>query len=208
MSTRSMILITGKDEYTTQTYSLYKHSDGYPTGNLPIILEAIKRAKEIVDASNKRWADCNSPGDERTIQPNMLTGCVIGAATSEYGMGASIEETYQTLFKPEMVDHGDIEWMYLLNTDDNTLKIYGCEYEIGYRDPMSYVEELKDECQDDEAKETKDLLAQIKKTGFTVNPPKKPAKKPVKKTAKKKPASKPTVQKTVNIFKTNKKKKG
>jgi len=201
MATRSMIIITGKDEYHTQTYSLYKHSDGYPTGNLPIILDAIKRAKEIVAASNERMKKFNSKREERTIQPNMLTGLVIGAATSEYGMGAALEESYQTEFKPEMVDHGDIEWMYLLNTDDNTLKIYGSDYDKGYKDPMAYIQCLRDECQDDEAKETKDLLAKIKKAGFTVNPEKKPIKKPVKKTAKK------TVTKTVNMFAKKKEKK-
>lgn len=50
MSTRSIILVTGKDSYRGEkTVRLYKHSDGYPTGNLPIIADALKQANKLVN---------------------------------------------------------------------------------------------------------------------------------------------------------------
>lgn len=47
MSTRSLIVVTGSGRYNSvETFVLYKHSDGYPTGNLPIIEEAFDNTYE------------------------------------------------------------------------------------------------------------------------------------------------------------------
>lgn len=48
MSTRSIILVKGKGRYCENVIRLYKHSDGYPTANLPIIYNTLKICLDII----------------------------------------------------------------------------------------------------------------------------------------------------------------
>ncbi len=75
MSTRSIIVITGDGKHgTAQTIRLYKHSDGYPTGNLPIIAEALTKAKEQCKETNERFQIDNP----RTPSVEQVTGLLKG----------------------------------------------------------------------------------------------------------------------------------
>lgn len=177
MSTRSIIVLTGAAE----TIRLYKHSDGYPTGNLPVILEAIENGQRLTKEHAERFKE-----NPKLISVDTLCGLIIGAATSVYGMGARIdsydddEAVYQEHFEPKHLgNQSDLEWIYLINLDNQTLSIFGGGYtgevpQVAFKngevDPVSYTKKLYPEYQDREAKETRELVSKIEALGFKVNP--------------------------------------
>jgi len=181
MSTRSIILVTGASQYSgTETYQLYKHSDGYPTGNLEIIADAIKKCAGLIKANADKWGNSK---ESKPWGPSMLTGAIIGEATSIYGMGAFVEETYGEKLAPKHLGvQCDLEWIYIIDVNQKTVKIYGggytgnapqAAYKKGPVNPEIHCQNLKDEYQADELKEIKELVARIEKLGFAVNPKKK-----------------------------------
>lgn len=172
MSTRSIIVITGPAQYSGhETVRLYKHSDGYPSGNLPIIVEALVNGKRL----QKEYKE-----ETRPLKVETMTGLLIGAATSIYGMGAKPEETYMEEFKPEHLgDQSDLEWIYLLNLQNRTVEIYGGgfsgelpqrAYEKGVVDPLQYAYQLQSAYRASEIKMIESAIKQIESLGFKVNP--------------------------------------
>mgnify|MGYP003657806005 CR=1 FL=1 len=176
MSTRSIIVITGQEVHRdTQTTRLYKHSDGYPTGNLPAILEALKIANDQIKGQNDRaWTRT-----EATVTHSQLMGLLIGQCTSAYGMGLRLEKSYQGELKPiHLGSQFDLEWIYVIDTDKKSLSIYGGGYsgespqkilKEGTVNPMTYAEILREECQEEERKNILKLIDGIEKEGFKVN---------------------------------------
>lgn len=175
MSTRSIIVVTGKSKYGTQseTVRLYKHSDGYPTGNLPVIIEALKKSVEQHKEQCKRFKEefCFSK-----LNVEQVTGNLIGAATTVYGMGASIEECVGDEFSPEHLgSQSDLEWIYIVDLSLRQVRIYGggftgkspqYAYNKGTIDPLIYAERLRAEYQSDEAKETEKLVNELIDVGY------------------------------------------
>lgn len=191
MSTRSIIVITGKAKYSGEsTIRLYKHSDGYPTGNLPIILQALKQATDQVNAHNEIFKSSLS---KQSINVEQLTGLVIGASTSVYGIGARIDDDYlndstkqaaynqalnKTTAKQLLGNQSDLEWIYVIDLNKKDVSIYGggytgnvpsVAYKKGAVNPLKYIENLKSEYQDRESLQTIALIADIQSQGFTVN---------------------------------------
>jgi hypothetical protein len=191
MSTRSIILITGDGKHgTAQTIRLYKHSDGYPTGNLPIIAEALSKAKEQCKETNQRFQTDNP----RIPSVEQVTGVLIGLATDSYGMGARLDDDgdgktafYNEKFKPKHLGRqGDLEWVYVVNLDNNTVKVFGGGYtgdgpqrafKKGVVDPREYANQLKEEYQESELKAIDESIQAIEATGFKLNPKRKSRKK-------------------------------
>lgn len=182
MSTRSIIIVTGKDLYENdRTVRLYKHSDGYPTGNLPLIYEALSKAKSQCDVDFERFKT-----KRRIPNVDQVVGILIGAATDVYGMGMRIDAcdedaaTYSEKFKPKHLGcQGDLEWIYVVNLTDFTVKVYGggysgelpqYTYKNGVVDPLQYADQLYPEYQDSERKEIQDGINSIESLGFKVNP--------------------------------------
>lgn len=178
MSTRSIIVVTGKSKYNgVKTTRLYKHSDGYPTGNLPIIEKALMRALRQNQTKAVRFSE-PSP---QPIGVDQLVGLIIGEATDEYGMGARIDDSGEFLeaFKvSHLGDQWDLEWMYIVDLENKTVSIYGGDftngpkaaYKRGTKDPLSYVKKLRRECQADETLATQTVVNDIEAWGFKVNP--------------------------------------
>jgi hypothetical protein len=175
MSTRSIIVITGKDDYNrSQTTRIYKHSDGYPTGNLAIINNAIERGLRLVSENNSRFKD------NREMNTNCLAGLVLGEATTVYGMGAYIEERFEEELKPaHLGNQWDLEWIYVIDVSAKTVNIYGGGYtgkapqhalRKGAVDPMTYIKRLCEDYQASEKKELKKLITSIEAWGFKINP--------------------------------------
>jgi hypothetical protein len=190
MSTRSIILVHGQDLYEANaTVRLYKHSDGYPSANLPIIQTALLMAQQ------------HQYDDDKTglrINVSTMVGLLIGAATDEYGMGARIdrdEAQYAEKFEPKHLgDQADLEWIYVVDLYAKTVSIYGGGYtgkspqaafKKGCADPLSYVDCLVDEAKDDERTAIKEAIKGIEAWSFKVNPEKP---KPVRKTKAQKQA--------------------
>jgi len=176
MSTRSIIVITGKQRIHSkhdQTVRLYKHSDGYPTGNLPIIVETLKKAQKQIKAYNKG----SIRSEKASLHVDQVVGLLIGEATSVYGQGANVDAYGEDTgiggaFEPSLLGkHGDVEWHYIVDLENKTVGIYGGgdsqeAFKIGPADPFSYALNLYPEYQEDCRQETARLLAQITKLGF------------------------------------------
>lgn len=186
MSTRSIILVTGNDHYNSpKTVRLYKHCDGYPTGNLSLILEALDTTIKDLKDYNKRWAKLSEP---KPMNVSHLVGKIIGASTDVHGIGANID-TYEddaadydeTFNLKHLGNQSDLEWIYVVDVTKSTVKIYGGGYtggspQIAYKkgvvNLLNYIKSLKSEYQAAESKETLELVAAIEKLGFKVNPKK------------------------------------
>ena len=180
MGTRSIIMVTGLCKHKqNETYRLYKHYDGYPTGNLDIIRDAIKKGIELRDEYNTRFPE-DSARFKTHLTPQGLTGLIIGAASSPDGMSTILEERWhqEPLNENMLGDQGDLEWIYIVNTDTQSVGIYGGEYtgngpEVAYQkgfvNPLIYIESLRDDCQNDERVETLELVKSIKDLGYSVN---------------------------------------
>jgi len=128
MSTRSQIVI--KDDYSEQWF--YRHSDGYPSGNLPQLFKFMSwlnegkirnnveqsagwliligaREYDTYYAKNQKGEYSDIPKDD-IARPN---DCDI---SSGWKCGA-----YEICSCREL--HGDVEWLYTIDLQDNTIEI-------------------------------------------------------------------------------------
>jgi len=187
----------GYDGSGTQATRLYQHSDGYPTNVLPTILDALKGVRK---KAVKHWESSFTRPDRQgekdfdfftvPLNSELLAGCYIAEETSGYGMGARFESTtyletdIQAEWDAETAkkvygDHGDIEWLYVINAIDRSIKVYGGGYDGGWPadtaakgtiDPLSYVDDLTDEYQVSEAAAITKATRGLNRIGFPVNP--------------------------------------
>jgi len=186
MSTRSIILITGKSRYGDPgTIRLYKHSDGYPTGTLGVIQAAL--AKSI--NQQREYAERFKEPKPDPVGVEQVVGNLIGESTTVHGQGARVEESFEEPFEPNHLgNQSDLEWIYLVDLDSNAVKIFGGGYtgqrpqaalKLGPVNPEQYAKDLRAECQAGKIEETNRLVESIKAIGFSVNAnqPTKPTKK-------------------------------
>ena len=161
MSTRSIIIVTGLDHYGRKsTFRLYKHSDGYPTGTLDVIRDALKDACKIVmDDSNETRAHYKRPMFKNIaelqsyvpepksyesiakLSPSLVAGKLIGHGAHEYGMGIRLEKEYSGQeFNPSIHagNQGDLEWIYIIDLQACACNVFGGGY-IG-AGPMAHLE--------------------------------------------------------------------
>lgn len=195
MSTRSVIVVTGKNKYgQSETIRLYKHSDGYPTGVLPIIQEAIKAVqKTVLDESNicrkgddvfKTFAAVRNHTPEKfesvySMTSQHLAGKLIGLGSDCYGMGIQLEESFKDAFHARHLgSQSDLEWMYVVDLEAMTCEVYGGGYtgnspaydmRKGFVDPASYADKLIESCQARERLAIKAACDGIKRLGFSIN---------------------------------------
>lgn len=189
MSTHGIILVTGKTHYGhDKTIRIYKHCDSYPSGNLLLIAEALAKAKQQCDEHNESFKS------SKPLLPTVdqVVGLIIGAATGVFGMGARIDTEgdqdekaaiYNEKFKQKHLgNQWDLEWLYIVNLDDNSVKVYGGGYsgespqhlyKKGTVDPLSYAEQLKKEYQQQERIEIQNEVTSIETAGFKMNPKRK-----------------------------------
>lgn len=175
MSTRSIIVVTGRSRYRSEfeTIRLYKHSDGYPTGNLPIILKSIQKSKEIEEDNNTGFKQSSG----LKITADSFAGLVVGEAVTMYGMGARIEKRYFEELNPDHLGgQCDLEWIYIVNTEKRTVEIYGGGFtgkapqfalKKGMVDPVIYAKRYRDESF--ALKITQEMVKAIEAEGYSVN---------------------------------------
>jgi len=125
MSTRSQIII--KDDYSEQWF--YRHSDGYPSGNLPQLFKFMSWLKEgkirnnveqssgwlILIGADEYGYDYNFDTDKKTRRKNLFkpNGKKLGCG---WKCGA-----YEICSCKEL--HGDVEWLYTIDLQDDTIEI-------------------------------------------------------------------------------------
>lgn len=194
MSTRTTIVFIGTNGYDgsgRQATRLYQHCDGYPTSVLPTILDTLRAVRKKAEAHwHRRPSEKNFDFFTTPINSELLAGCYIGEETSGFGMCASFEDTTyleaDEAFKWDEEtqgkvygNHSDIEWLYVVNAIDRSIKVFGGGYTgdlprhtvaKGTVDPMSYVEDLNEPYKDKEAASIKKAILSLGRIGFPVNP--------------------------------------
>ena len=156
MGTRSSIFVKKTDNKgITKFYRFYKHWDGYPTGNLSLIINLL-----VLDSKVKQ-----------PIKKLMALASELDNQKSEY------EGTKSTL--NEIVshnEHGDLEWTYLVDLDQKSVDI--AESQNGtsdallankLTDPLKYVNRLIESARSSESLRTKEYVNRINSLGFKVN---------------------------------------
>ena len=196
MSTRSIIVVHGEDLYEkNKTVRLYKHSDGYPTGALEVIQNAIELIQK------HKYEDYKTKAVR--INVSTMVGMLIGAGTSEYGMGVRIDSTWTENGPEQLAEYNeafetkhlggqsDLEWIYIIDVAKQTVSIFGGGYtgknaqSFKLANPYDYANCLIKECQASEIAETDKLIRYIEAWGFKVL-----CKKPASKHKQSKPSLK------------------
>ena len=168
MSTRSIIILTSK----TKTVRVYKHCDGYPTGNLPVIAEAIQKTlgskKGAVKKLEKKLG--------MQFDVDNLAQAILKVAELDK---SNLEEQFSSSLKPKHLgDQSDLEWIYVVDVDAKTVNVYGGGYtgnlpQVAFRkgvvDPMSYIKALYPEYQKREGDFIQEAINEIIKVGFKLN---------------------------------------
>jgi hypothetical protein len=172
MSTRSIILVTSK----TKTVRIYKHCDGYPTGNLPVIADALKNmlGKPCKDVK-KLNSMLGIQFDVDSIAKEIMTVAELDAS--------NLEAQYKGPLKPaHLGNQGDLEWIYVVDLSKKSVDVYGGgytgngpqgAYKKGTVDPMRYVDCLYPEYRAKEGVLIKQAVEALEKLKFKVNAKKK-----------------------------------
>lgn len=197
MSTRGAIIFIGANNYNgtgTKSVRLYQHCDTYPTNMLPLLLDTLR---EVRKKSADHWKHISyaHPGKDFDwisvpIHAELLAGCFIAAGTTGFGMGAELEKSVylETDVQAEWDDetrhkvygnHGDLEWVYVVNSIDRSIRVYGGGYTDtvpaskvaeGTVDPLSYIDNLTEDYQAGETARIKSATRSLSRIGFPVNP--------------------------------------
>ena len=171
MSTRSIIIVTGmtsEEPRVETTVRFYKHCDGYPSGTLPIIRLAIEVSKILTGQAKCQ----NIVQFFKTIAKLPLD--------QDFDKSCRKKAYYEAA--PFLLSHlgnqVDLEWIYILNTNDNSLKIYGGGFknispqefiQRGLANPEVYVNSLYPKYREVELEIIKQSVLDIEKTDFSVN---------------------------------------
>lgn len=103
MSTRANIIIESRGEYLI----FYRHSDGYPEGTLPSLNEFLDLVKKGVIRDNVSQA----------------AGWLILIGHQEYEGSYPPKEWKVGAYEPTYRIHGDIEYLYILDLREKTIKV-------------------------------------------------------------------------------------
>jgi hypothetical protein len=173
MSTRGIIVFKGTGKYSnSQAYRLYQHCDSYPTAMLPVLRDVIRKAEKLAAEGTDMM------GSQYPVTPEMLAGLTVGEQTGIFGMGARIEYT-GTTSEPLYGNQGDLEWIYVIDTDAKSVNVHGGGYSgdsaeekvaEGLVNPLSYIEKLCEEYQAKESRAITSAVRSLKRLGWPVNP--------------------------------------
>jgi hypothetical protein len=159
-----MVTDAGKQNTYRLTYRLYKHWDGYPSGNLPIIANALERAALLLKAEEK------FPRLSRTdLTAECVAGLIVGESTTISGIGAKIEEVYDNGNVDECLGfQGDLEWLYIVDLSNRVVEVYGgfgdgeTLMKMGVKDPRKNADQR-------DLPEINEAIELIERSGFQVN---------------------------------------
>ena len=133
MSTRANIII--QDSQSKLWF--YRHSDGYPDGAMPTLRKFMERIA----------------GGQYRNNVSQSAGNLVLIGAEEYG-NLNLGETYSSMmgwkcgsYEPTSGRHGDIEFLYVLDLDEKTIKCYSTpfSFESNKKDGLQFVEEFKQE---------------------------------------------------------------
>jgi hypothetical protein len=194
MSTRSIFVVTGKGMFNAehQVVRIYKHSDGYPTHNLAVLVDATEKATCLLAAFNRgrELKDCQGLD---AMQAKVFADCVIASTLNPWnGFGAQIDRDdhgrsdsglheglaifHEPLKHSHFGNQGDLEWIYVVDLKARNIAVYSGDYESpdeilprGAVDPMSYADQLIPDAQADERSEIAAHMDKLMDLGWTFN---------------------------------------
>lgn len=177
MSTRSFILVKGKNSYSEHVIRLYKHCDGYPTENLRLIYTTFKKCLDEIEKHKGFY--------KKYFKPEFFAYKLIGESATIYGKGAYVDGfendtgEYEEKFKLEHIaNQFDIEWIYVVDLEQKSVNIYGGGYagegpqfafKKGFVNPEKFIEQLYPKHQSKHLKKIKKFVKGIESLGFSVN---------------------------------------
>ena len=172
MSTRSIIVVTGKKK----TIRIYKHCDGYPTSNLPIIADAVAQPDAYATKGAVSKIEKKLGIKVDTVKSLAFAIC----KEAEFKPENAIEDEFEGALKPEHLGgQQDLEWIYVVDVDAKTVNVYGggytgcapqTAYKQGVVDPLSYANKMREEYQERERKDIQKAMDAVEATGFKLNP--------------------------------------
>ena len=197
MSTRGAIIFIGPDTFggSVKALRLYQHCDTYPTNILPVlkdVLKATRKKAEEHHTDHIAYRMRNVPFKFETciIPAELLAGVYIGETTTGFGLSAHIEHsmglrsaelgeldagTLSELFG----NHGDLEWVYVVNSIDRSIRVFGggftgelpeTFFKQGTVNPECYSEDLVEDYRDKALASIKSATRSLNRIGFPVNP--------------------------------------
>ena len=161
MSTRSIILVKAHDSISR----LYRHCDGYPTAQLPVISAALMANGK--ETRGLRFADCL-----------VEVGAGMGAriAPEDFRAGSDLEIT-----AADVGGQTDLEWIYVIDLINHNVSVYVGSWDLGENfrtvsrdmtsDPQGYADQLRAEYQVKERAAIVAAVLAFGPLGVTVNRP-------------------------------------
>jgi hypothetical protein len=136
MSTRSQVII--KDAHSEQWF--YRHSDGYPEGNMPILQKYINwvRDGKIRNSVGQGagWLVLLGAIEYQTLSPMCFPQADLDSWKRDNKMVADALEAYNPpdwkvgAYEPESPGrHGDIEFLYIIDLDEKTVMGYSVRFD-------------------------------------------------------------------------------
>ena len=155
MSTPTIIIFTGSGNYREASkINLYRHNDGDPVTQLRVLAKIIRQAATMAHEYATEYPHI---GERCRITPSTLAGLYIGETTTTCGMVAS--------FVDEEANFG--EYIYTVNVDTSEISV--TDDDENPVDPYTYIDRLREECQDQHRgsiEESIELLADMDYTVF------------------------------------------
>ena len=156
MSTPTIIRFLGSGNYREDSkVILYRHNDGDPVTQLRVLARIIRQA-----ATKAHEYRSNAPhiADRCKITPSTLAGLYIGETTTTFGMVAQ--------FVDEDAYFG--EYIYTVNVDTSEISV--TDSDENPVDPYTYIDRLRDECQDQHRDFLEESIGILGDMDYTVLP--------------------------------------
>jgi hypothetical protein len=191
MSTRAIIVVTGSHRlYAWESIvRLYRHHDGYPTEVLADVVRATETAVSFIHNHSSLLTVFRKDGLCPTLDEMPAEGFaaqIIAAGNCWDGSSFRFDDpdeqglppiTHGPLEVRHFGNHGDLEWIYLVNVKRRGLTIFGGEFgavEVhfarGAVDPLSYADRLRADCQEDERMRIRVAMDQLMDQGWDITP--------------------------------------
>lgn len=156
MGTRSAIFIKsqGNNKTVSKWHRFYKHWDGYPTGNLPLI-------DTIATLHNKIKSN--------SIKSLVELSCQLNQCKAEFE-GTKLD--LKSIMSHS--DHGDLEWVYILDLDSKEVKVFKTHgtaeevYQGETTNPLDYVKQLLPDYRANEERIITEQLNNLVAKGYKV----------------------------------------
>lgn len=187
MSTRAILMVTGQNEYRNgpQTVRVYKHSDGYPSWVLRLLIRATELAEELLTSDYNQHIAKDHLDD---LSAQAFADCFIAASLGHRGFEARVDTNDEQKRTPAIYHdrlksshygrQSDLEWVYVVDLKKRSVKVYGGGYDDcapqvfvrrGTVDPRREAGQMTDEYRDRYLGRICAALDRLQEQGWTVN---------------------------------------